>query len=287
MLCSSGSARAGGELRQPGDHRAGVDHEGHDVDHHDHVVGVGGMGHRRLEGEAEAILAGVGQQVDRVGDRGFRRQLLAQHLGHGGRQGAEVQALERGAVGAEHARDRPNWTGSAPACPAPAGSGRTPWRPAAAGAGFRPGRCRTRRRRRRWRHRRWRRRRYGPTAARPPISVRPPNRAITGLRGRHGARDAAEALMVLDRFDIEQGRADLRPLAQPGEVVLDAEMDGVADRDHRDQRQAARIGLVDELLGERAGLGDEGEAVARRRPRRRAAGRAGRWRRSARPDRDG
>jgi len=46
------------------------------------------MSHRRLEGEAEAILAGVRQKVDRVGDRGFRRQLLAQNVGKGGRQGA-------------------------------------------------------------------------------------------------------------------------------------------------------------------------------------------------------
>ena len=43
------------------------------------------MGHRRLEGEAEAILAGVGQEIDRVGDRGFRWQLgPAQDLRKGG-----------------------------------------------------------------------------------------------------------------------------------------------------------------------------------------------------------
>ena len=77
------------------------------------------------------------------------------------------------------------------------------------------------------------------------------------------ARQRAEALVILDRFDIEQRRADLRPLAQPGEIVLDAEMHRIADRHDRGERQAARIGLVDELLGERAGLRDEGEPVRR------------------------
>jgi hypothetical protein len=50
------------------------------------------------------------------------------------------------------------------------------------------------------------------------------------------AGDGAEALVVLDRLDIEQGGRDLGSLAQPGEVVLHAEMDGVADRDHRGER---------------------------------------------------
>jgi hypothetical protein len=54
------------------------------------------MGHRRLEGEAEAIL-------DRVGGRGFRWQPLALNLGKSFRQGAERQALKRGAVGSQHA----------------------------------------------------------------------------------------------------------------------------------------------------------------------------------------
>ena len=98
-------------------------------------------------------------------------------------------------------------------------------------------------------------------AARPPTAVRPPNRAMTGLFAATLRATRAEAFVILDRFDIEQRRADLRPLAQPGEIVLDAEMHGVADRDDRGERQAARIGLVDEFLGERARLGDEGEAV--------------------------
>ena len=55
--------------------------------------------------------------------------------------------------------------------------------------------------------------------------------------------------MVLDRFDIEERRADFRTLSQPGEVVLDAEVGGVSHGDHRCQRQAAGIGLVDELFG--------------------------------------
>ena len=76
--------------------------------------------------------------------------------------------------------------------------------------------------------------------------------------------------MIFDRFDVEQRRADLRPLAQPGEVVLDAEMEGVADRHDRGERQAARIGRVDDLLGKRARLRDEGKAIARAR---RGAGR--------------
>jgi hypothetical protein len=38
---------------------------------------------------------------------------------------------------------------------------------------------------------------------------------------------------------------------------------GVADRHHRGERQVAGVGLVDEFLGERPGLGDEGKTVAR------------------------
>ena len=89
-------------------------------------------------------------------------------------------------------------------------------------------------------------------AARPPTAVRPPNRAMTGFLARDRARHPPEALVILDQFDIEQRRADLRPIAQPGEIILDAEMHGVADRDDRGERQRAGIGLVDEFLGERA-----------------------------------
>ncbi len=81
------------------------------------------------------------------------------------------------------------------------------------------------------------------------------------LGRRHLACDRAEALVIIDRFDVEQRRADLRPLAQPGEIVLYAEMDGIADRHDGCQRQVARVGLVDHLFGERPRLRDEGEAV--------------------------
>jgi hypothetical protein len=57
------------------------------------------------------------------------------------------------------------------------------------------------------------------------------------------ARYAAEAFVVLDRFDVEQRRADRRPLAQPGKVVLDTEMEGVADRHDRGERQARALAL--------------------------------------------
>ena len=88
----------------------------------------------------------------------------------------------------------------------------------------------------------------GPSADRGAAAEQGDDRLLGGDRARH----PPEALVVLDQFDIEQRRADLRPIAQPGEIILDAEMHGVADRDDRHERQRAGIGLVDEFLGERA-----------------------------------
>jgi hypothetical protein len=81
-------------------------------------------------------------------------------------------------------------------------------------------------------------------SARPPISLRPPNRAITGLVAATLAGDGAKALVILDRLDIQQRGADLGSVAQPAEIVLDAVMDRVADRHHRGERQVAGITIT-------------------------------------------
>src|SRR5260370_62137 len=67
------------------------------------------------------------------------------------------------------------------------------------------------------------------------------HRLFRGDRARH----TAEALVVFDRLDVEQRRADLRTIAQPAEIILDAEMHGIADRDHRGEGQRPGICLVD------------------------------------------
>ena len=90
--------------------------------------------------------------------------------------------------------------------------------------------------------------RRGPSTDRGAAAEQGDDRLLGGDRARH----PPEALVILDRFDIEKRRADLRPIAQPGKIILDAEMHGVADRDDRRERQRAGIGLVDEFLGERA-----------------------------------
>ncbi len=234
-----------GQVGEPRDHRLGVDHEGHDMDHHDHVGGVGRVRQGGLEGEPNrssraSASRSIGLATDASG-----RQLLAQHVGHGRRQ-------------ARSSPSRP--ARSAQSTPGPpeldrmSARGPRPWgkRPNALAATSSRRRLSTRMmpqaaRRRRSRHRRWR-----PA---PVGRWRPGRRSRSGLREERDHRawwptpagaTWAEALMVLDRLDIEQWGTDLGPVAQPAQIVFHAEMDGIADRDDRDERQAAGVGLVDE-----------------------------------------
>ena len=93
-----------------------------------------------------------------------------------------VEPLLRRLVGAQHAR--PARVGEDEDAPADAGGkgGEALRRRAAAGAGSRRAARRSRGRIPRPSHRRWRPRRYAPPAARRRAAMRPPIRAMTGLR---------------------------------------------------------------------------------------------------------
>ena len=164
MLCSSGRRGACGKLRQPGDHRAGIDHEGHDVDHHAPC--------RRLErrGSCAASKArpkrssrasasrSIGLATEASGGSRWR-STSASGLGR-----APASRPSSDARGRRTARpDRPELDRISARLPRPLReAAERLGRASAGGAGSRPGRCRRRRRRRRWRHRRWLTRRYGP-----------------------------------------------------------------------------------------------------------------------------
>lgn len=73
IVCSSGNAAA----RAPSqcvDHRRRIDHERHDVQHQHGVEGITAVRQCQFEHRPEAILARIGEQVERVGDPGFARQ---------------------------------------------------------------------------------------------------------------------------------------------------------------------------------------------------------------------
>jgi len=84
--------------------------------------------------------------------------------------------------------------------------------------------------------------------------------------------------VVLDRLDIEKRRADLRPIAQPADN-LDAEMHAVPTEDDRCRGSARAWPLSIKSSASAPDWGDEGKPIAPR-PRRRAAGRAEKWRRN-------
>ena len=68
-----------------------------------------------------------------------------------------------------------------------------------------------------------------------------------------------------DRFDVKQDRADRILRGEMVEIVFDAQMHAIADRDDGGERQGAIVGLGDDLFSQCARLRDQCDAVARAR----------------------